>query len=649
MLGHAESVALAPSLVDCALAAIAAEVLENAATDAYPELRYLSRARDRILRDFPDWTTALGSSLSDPVAVDESLVRLERALGLRPIEVLAAALASAVEGDAMVGRALTRIQAPVGGSRPTIGLLAAVSADERPVESLVSGAAVRTGLLAVLGADLPVAERSLAMHLHLHLALHGFDGGVPGATIGLGDMPPVPLPPSVETGLRSHAGALAGDHHTLVVRTASPSEGRTVCSEIADRLGLRPLFIDDVPIAGLGPWLLLRRLIPVFCFELAPGERKRLPETPGYQGPVVALCGPDGAVESRGEPALSWLIPTPREEERRSLWLAAIGDPRLSEQLAGSHRQGCGRIAQLGRLARRQSLLHRREVPAMDDLLQAAWAGEGPGLETLAQPLRDPIPDEALVAGAHLRAGLRHLELRCRSRERLTESRGASLKARYRPGVRALLVGPSGTGKTLAAGWLATRLGLPLYQVDLAAINSKYIGETEKNLAQLLARAEHAEVILLFDEADSLFGKRTEVRDATDRFANSQTNYLLQRIETFDGIALLTSNSRARFDSAFTRRLDMIVEFSAPGPEERRLLWQSHLGPGHSLSMANINQLASTTDLCGGHIRNAVLMASVLADQQRRPIRFADVVEGLACEYRKLGRAMPLSLEDGKQ
>src|SRR5262249_57421353 len=115
---------------------------------------------------------------------------------------------------------------------------------------------------------------------------------------------------------------------------------------------------------------------------------------------------------------------------------------------------------------------------------------------------------------------------------------------------------------------------VPLYRVDLASVTSKYIGETEKNLAQLLARAEQAEVVLLFDEADSLFGKRTDVNEANDRFANAQTNYLLQRIESFDGITLLTSNSRGRFDTAFSRRLDLVIEFPLPGPEERRALWQ---------------------------------------------------------------------------
>jgi SpoVK/Ycf46/Vps4 family AAA+-type ATPase len=243
-----------------------------------------------------------------------------------------------------------------------------------------------------------------------------------------------------------------------------------------------------------------------------------------------------------------------------------------------------------------------------------------------------------------LRRDLEALLMRCRARDGLVEGLGASATARYRPGVRALFVGPSGTGKTLAAGWLATNLGLPLYRVDLAAVTSKYIGETEKNLAQLLARAEQAEVVLLFDEADSLFGKRTDVQQANDRFANAQTNYLLQRIESYDGITILTSNSRSRFDEAFFRRLDVIVDFPIPGPQERRALWQSHLGANHGLTGQDVNRLAATADLTGGHIRNVVLAAAVLAQEAERPIEYADLAEGLASEYRKLGQQMPVEL-----
>jgi hypothetical protein len=318
----------------------------------------------------------------------------------------------------------------------------------------------------------------------------------------------------------------------------------------------------------------MRGLLPVFCFELSPGERKILPTIPAYTGPVLALCGPDGSVEGAGSTALNWNLPVPPVSEREGLWRIAIGNQTLAARLARDHRHSSGRIAQLGRLAHHHGRLSGRDAPGLDDVVAASWSGEGVGLEALALPLRDAISDEALVMTTTLSLELKTFLLRCRSRDGLAAGLGASAAARYHPGVRALFVGPSGTGKTMAAGWLARKLGLPLYRVDLASIISKYIGETEKNLAQLLARAERAEVVLLFDEADSLFGKRTDVKEANDRFANAQTNYLLQRIESFDGITILTSNSRSRFDEAFTRRLDMIVDFPLPGPEERRALWQ---------------------------------------------------------------------------
>jgi len=141
-----------------------------------------------------------------------------------------------------------------------------------------------------------------------------------------------------------------------------------------------------------------------------------------------------------------------------------------------------------------------------------------------------------------------------------------------------------------------------------------------------------------------MFGTRTDVRDSNDRFANAQTNYLLQRIESYEGIVLLTSNSRARFDSSFMRRLDFIVEFPLPGPEERRALWWSHLGDSHDLDPQEINLLAARADLGGGHIRNAVLAAAVRARDESRRIDLADLLIGVAGEYRKLGKQVPVEL-----
>jgi SpoVK/Ycf46/Vps4 family AAA+-type ATPase len=191
-------------------------------------------------------------------------------------------------------------------------------------------------------------------------------------------------------------------------------------------------------------------------------------------------------------------------------------------------------------------------------------------------------------------------------------------------------------------------LGIPLFRVDLSAVTSKYIGETEKNLSQLLAKAEQNEVILLFDEADSLFGKRTDINESNDRFANAQTNYLLQRMESYDGIAILTSNGRSRFDDAFARRLDVIVSFPLPGPEERRALWLAHLGAHHKVGSAQLNQVAATAELSGGQIRNAVLRGAVAAAQDQTAMVYRHLLAGVAGEYRKLSRQLPNELKQAE-
>jgi SpoVK/Ycf46/Vps4 family AAA+-type ATPase len=164
----------------------------------------------------------------------------------------------------------------------------------------------------------------------------------------------------------------------------------------------------------------------------------------------------------------------------------------------------------------------------------------------------------------------------------------------------------------------------------------------------LLARAEQNEVLLLFDEADALFGKRTDIQEANDRFANAQTNYLLQRMESYDGITILTSNGRSRFDDAFTRRFDAILSFPLPGPEERRALWLAHLGPHHSVNSGQLNLLAAMADLTGGQIRNAVLRGAVAAAQHGENILFRHLLTGVASEYRKLSRQLPNELKQAE-
>jgi ATPase family protein associated with various cellular activities (AAA) len=647
------AVTVAPLLRDIALAAVAEACTPGDSASLGHE--------DHVLRDVADLVRANGRLLPDaldeamrtPDADDARLVWLAETLQMSRLELLAVALAAAVEDSAIVGRVLAHLQAPVGGSRPSLGLLArtfttAFDPEAAVLPTLLNGAAVRCGLLSVLHDTAPLPERPVMVPVPLCLALAGHDSEWTGAMIG-DAAGLVPVSDAVVAEAKHQAAALdAEPRRVLVLRTGSPAEGRSVAHTIATELDRRAGFIETEKVGGFGPWVLLRRLLPVFCYELGPGERRRVPLLPGYDGPALVVCGPDGSIDSPHGAAASWRLEVPSPSGRRTLWRAALGAHEdvapLADELGGDYRHGAGRIAHLGRLARHHAALVGRATPEREDIVAAAWTGEGSGLDALAEPLRDRIPDSALVTTAALRADLDALMTRCRVREDLARGLGTSASTRYRPGVRALFTGPSGTGKTLAAAWIATRLGLPLYRVDLASVTSKYIGETEKNLSQLLARAEQAEVILLFDEADSLFGKRTDISDSNDRFANAQTNYLLQRIENYDGIVLLTSNSQARFDDAFARRLDFIIDFPVPGPEERRELWRSHLGPDTKVTAAELNQLAVLVDLSGGHTRNAVLAAAVRARRDRRAIEFDDLLTAIETELRKLGRQVPLDL-----
>ncbi len=185
---------------------------------------------------------------------------------------------------------------------------------------------------------------------------------------------------------------------------------------------------------------------------------------------------------------------------------------------------------------------------------------------------------------------------------------------KLRPGYRALFYGPPGTGKTMTACLLGRSTGREVYKVDLSLVVSKYIGETEKNLARVFDQAQHKGWILFFDEADALFGKRTETRDAHDRYANQEVSFLLQRIETFDGIAILASNQKDNIDAAFARRFESIIYFPIPRPEERLRLWQQGFSPKAQLEESvDLDQIAAQYELCGASIMNVVRYASLQA------------------------------------
>lgn len=208
-------------------------------------------------------------------------------------------------------------------------------------------------------------------------------------------------------------------------------------------------------------------------------------------------------------------------------------------------------------------------------------------------------------------------------------------------GILTLFTGPSGTGKSLAAEVIAHTLGLDLYKIDLSSIVSKYIGETEQNLERLFQAASAGSAVLFFDEADSIFGKRSEVKDGRDRYANLEVSYLLQRLESYDGVVVLASNLPGNIDEAFLRRIHEVVSFTAPGVVERRAIWAHHLSDG-ALPVADldVDRLAERFEVTGGIIRNAVVGAAFRAADDDRPLTMHHLRLALAGEYLKLGRML---------
>jgi broad-specificity NMP kinase len=228
---------------------------------------------------------------------------------------------------------------------------------------------------------------------------------------------------------------------------------------------------------------------------------------------------------------------------------------------------------------------------------------------------------------------------RVRERQRVYESWGFAAKVGKGLGVSALFSGPPGTGKTMVAALIARDLGLDLFQVDLGKVVSKWIGETEKNLGALFDAAETGHAILLFDEADALFGKRTDVKSSNDRYANLETNYLLQRLETFTGICFLTSNHESNMDPAFQRRLSVHLRFDVPDVEERMHLWAAMLPKQAPVSDGiDFRALADKFEMSGGYIRNAALRAAFLAADRNEIISAALLERAAKLEYEAIGK-----------
>ncbi|MHC3472987.1 ATP-binding protein [Streptomyces sp. 7R007] len=323
-------------------------------------------------------------------------------------------------------------------------------------------------------------------------------------------------------------------------------------------------------------------------------------------------------------------------------WVDALGeepDFDLAATVAPYHLSG-DRIARAARAARGLAAFDGTPLTAAHVRL-AARRQSASGLERHARRIRPAVDWSDLVLPDAPLTQLRELALRARHRDRVLGDWRLSAGGGRGRGVLGLFAGESGTGKTLSAEVVAAELGLDLYVVQLSSVVDKYVGETEKNLERIFTEADRTDAVLLFDEADAVFGKRSEVKDSHDRYANMESAYLLQRLESFDGIALLTTNLRANIDEAFTRRLDLVVDFPFPDAGQRRALWRHSLSHVPCADGIELAPLAADFELAGGSIRSAVVTAAYLAAGRGEPVTGADLLEGARREYRKAGRLVP--------
>jgi SpoVK/Ycf46/Vps4 family AAA+-type ATPase len=270
-------------------------------------------------------------------------------------------------------------------------------------------------------------------------------------------------------------------------------------------------------------------------------------------------------------------------------------------------------------------------------LWDACLASTRPGLDTLAQRLELKVAWEDLVLPDDEMNTLRQVADQVKQRNKVYEEWGFARKMNRGLGINALFAGESGTGKTMAAEVIANSLRLHLYRIDLSAVVSKYIGETEKNLRLLFDAAEEGRAILLFDEADALFGKRSEVKDSHDRYANIEISYLLQRIEAYRGLAILATNMLNALDTAFMRRLRFVVKFPFPSVADRKRIWQKVFPADMPREGLDYDRLARLS-LTGGSIHNVALNSAFMAAQASTPVQMPLILSAARSEFRKLDR-----------
>jgi SpoVK/Ycf46/Vps4 family AAA+-type ATPase len=344
-------------------------------------------------------------------------------------------------------------------------------------------------------------------------------------------------------------------------------------------------------------------------------------------------------------------LPAPDLSQRRELWHSLAGEgasgnlrfspdvnwPELTVKFRVTPGEMTSALDTAVGLARLRS--PRDVVVCADDIHRGLYSQSNSKLATLARKLTTRFSWSDIVLPPNSLAQLRELCSQVKHRQTVYTDWGFDRKLSLGKGLCALLCGPSGVGKTMAVEIIARELQLEVFKIDLSNVVSKYIGETEKNLSRIFHEAESSNAILFFDEADALFGKRSEIKDAHDRYANIEINYLLQRVEEFEGLVILATNLRKNIDEAFFRRMQFVVEFPFPDAAHRYRIWRQHFPPeAPAADDIDFSYLATKFNVSGGNIKNIVVNAAFLAAADGRIIRMEHVIRATKREYEKIGR-----------
>ena len=420
---------------------------------------------------------------------------------------------------------------------------------------------------------------------------------------------------------------------------------RALCS----RLGLDLFTLDLGRLASAGPDLprlleresaLLQLALHVDAGEVEGPAGTRLLDDLLNRLHLLAIVTGASPLASRSG-LLQLRVPRPTAEEQVGLWVQVLATMPHSvdgavEAVAQQFDLGPTLIVHAARQAQAMARLREAEDDAVtsEDLWLACRGVAMSGMDGQAQRIEPSHGWDDIVLPADVRQQLEEIASQVAHRHRVYASWGFGAKLSRGRGITALFAGPSGTGKTLAAEILARHLGLELYRIDLSCVVSKYIGETEKNLRRVFDAAEQSGAILFFDEADALFGKRTEIRDSHDRYANIEIDYLLQRMEEYRGLAILATNMKSHLDAAFLRRLRFLVDFPFPDAEHRHGIWQKTIPAGAPLADLRFD-LLSRLEITGGNIQNIVLNAAFAAAGEEKPIGMRHVMRAAGREYAK--------------